>query len=298
MPFTNSPSNSLEQVPETGRWRFMDISPKFEAKLEKASYVSLLSDFEGKILPAHHPITRHVHRVVSDLLEASDLGTLHSSDPRKSPADDDGFWHDDPFAAARTSPDRGGKEWNLLVVNDPKIVNALASFGTIVVFTGILPVCRDEAGLAAVVGHGAHSFARHASERYSSSKVLILLAILLQAVGIDFGVARMLNYLLFKLPNSRTQELEADTLGMRIAARACYDPQSAVEMHARLARASESGGVVSTFELLRTHPVPERRIKHLEELVPEAHEIRSASPRCAGIRESIEQFLGNKNRWG
>lgn len=50
--------------------------------------------------------------------------------------------------------------------------------------------------------------ARHASERYSSSKVLILLAILLQAVGIDFGVARMLNYLLFKLPNSRTQELE------------------------------------------------------------------------------------------
>jgi hypothetical protein len=50
--------------------------------------------------------------------------------------------------------------------------------------------------------------ARHASERYSSSKILILLAILLQAVGIDFGVARMLNYLLFNLPNSRTQELE------------------------------------------------------------------------------------------
>lgn len=52
------------------------------------------------------------------------------------------------------------------------------------------------------------SVARHASERYSSSKILILLAILLQAVGIDFGVARMLNYFLFKLPNSRTQELE------------------------------------------------------------------------------------------
>lgn len=126
--------DSLEQVPETGRWRFMDISPKFEGKLEKASYASLLSDFEGKILPTHHPITRHVHRVVSDLLEASDLGTLHSSNPRKSPAEDDGFWNDDPFSAARphdhsTPPDRGGKEWNLLVVNDPKIVNALASFG-------------------------------------------------------------------------------------------------------------------------------------------------------------------------
>lgn len=112
----------------------MDISPKFEAKLENASYTSLLSEFEGKILPAHHPITHHVHRVVSDLLEASDLGTIRSSSPRKASADDDGSWHDDPFAAARsqdqhTSPGGGVKEWNLLVVNDPKIVNALASFG-------------------------------------------------------------------------------------------------------------------------------------------------------------------------
>ncbi|KAF8436894.1 peptidase family M48-domain-containing protein [Boletus edulis BED1] len=292
----------LEQVPETGRWRFMDISPKFEAKLEEASYASLLSEFEGRILPAKHPITRHVHRVVSGLLEASDLGTLGPSDPSVSPAVDDGFWRDDPFAAARphdphTSP--GGKEWNLLVVNDPKIVNALASFGTIVVFTGILPVCKDEQGLAAVVGHEiGHAVARHASERYSSSKILILLAILLQAVGIDFGVARMLNYLLFKLPNSRTQELEADTLGMRIAAKACYDPRSAVEMHTRLARASESGGVGFTLEFLRTHPVPERRIKHLEELVPEAYEIIAANPQCAGIRNSVEQFLGAITRWG
>ncbi|KAG8217380.1 peptidase family M48-domain-containing protein [Butyriboletus roseoflavus] len=219
----------LEQVPETGRWRFIDISPKFEGQLEKISYTSLLSDYEGKILPAHHPITRHVHRVVSDLLKASDLGTLHSSTPRKSPADVDGLWHDDPFSAAR-APDGVGKGWNLLVVNDPKVVNAMASLGTIVVFTGILPVCRDEAGLAAVVAHEiGHVVARHASERYSSSRVLILLAFLLQAVGIDYGVARMLNHLLFKLPNSRTQELEADTLGMRIAARACYDPQHAVE---------------------------------------------------------------------
>lgn len=132
--FTNTASTSLEQVPETGRWRFMDISPRFEARLEKASYTSLLSDFDGKILPPHHPITRHVHRVVSDLLEASDLGSLHVSNPRKSQADEDGFWHDDSFAAEsphdqHTSPDRAGKEWNLLVVNDPKMVNALASFG-------------------------------------------------------------------------------------------------------------------------------------------------------------------------
>ena len=171
--FIDSSPHSLEQVPETGRWRFMDISPRFEATLEKTSYTSLLSEFEDRILPANHPITRHVHRVVSQLLEASDLGMLQSSSTSKPSADDDGFWHDDPFAAARphdSSPAGGGKEWHLLVVNDPKIVNALASFGmclknsydtplndspgTIVVFTGILPVCKDEQGLAAVVGHG------------------------------------------------------------------------------------------------------------------------------------------------
>lgn len=106
----------------------MDISPRFEAKLENASYASLVSEFEGKILPAQHPVTRHVHRVVSHLLEASDLGTLRSSGLPKSLTDDDGFWHDDPMDS-HTSPDRSVKEWNLLVVNDPKIVNALASFG-------------------------------------------------------------------------------------------------------------------------------------------------------------------------
>lgn len=131
--FTNTVLDSLEQVPETGRWRFMDISPRFEAKLEKASYASLLSEFQDKILPPHHPITHHVHRVVSDLLEASDLGTLHSTNPRKPPADD-GLWSDDSFATTpprdhHASSDGTVKEWNLLVVNDPKIVNALASFG-------------------------------------------------------------------------------------------------------------------------------------------------------------------------
>ncbi|KAG6379069.1 hypothetical protein JVT61DRAFT_11505 [Boletus reticuloceps] len=67
-------------------------------------------------------------------------------------------------------------------------------------------------------------------------------------------------------------------------------------MHTRLAKASENGGF--TLEFLRTHPVPERRIKHLEELVPEAYEIIAANPRCAGIRDSIEQFLGGITRWG
>lgn len=87
-------------------------------------------------------------------------------------------------------------------------------------------------------------------------------------------------------------------------------------MHKRLAKASETGGLGSKVELLRTHPLPERRIKvgqiaycfkicdesvapqHLEELVPEAYEIRASNLRCAGVRDSIQQFLGGISRWG
>ncbi|KAF9228591.1 hypothetical protein BS17DRAFT_772208 [Gyrodon lividus] len=292
----------LEPVPETGRWRFMDISPKYEAKLAQAAYAELLSEFQGKILPADHPITRHVHRVITDILEASNLGTLHSSEPQRSLSGSDDLWHDDPFSTARpyrssSTMESGRKEWNLLVVNDPRVVNALATFGNIVVFTGILPICKDEQGLAAVLGHEiGHVVARHAPERYSSSKVFILIAFLLQSIGLDIGVTNLLSKLLLELPNSRTQELEADTIGMRITARACYDPQATLEMQERLAKYEQAHGG-SSLEFLRTHPGAMRRIQHLEELVAEAQSIRASSPQCAGMHDSIKQFLVDMGRW-
>ncbi|KAH7889853.1 peptidase family M48-domain-containing protein [Phlebopus sp. FC_14] len=283
----------LEQVPETGRWRFMDISPKYEARLAETAYAELVSEFQGKILPANHPITRHVRRVVTDILQASNLGVLHATKPRRSSALSDEFGWDEPFmqGGPHTTAERGGKEWNLLVVNDPKIVNAMATFGNIVVFTGILPICKDEQGLAAVLGHEiGHVVARHAPERYSSSKVLILFAFLLQSVGLDVGISQLLSKLFLELPNSRVQELEADSIGMHLIAKACYDPHAAIEMHNRLAKHEMAFGGTS-LEFLRTHPGSSRRIQHLEELVPEAYSIRAGSPQCAGIRDSVDKFL-------
>jgi len=153
-------------------------------QLAQVAYNELLAEFRGKILPSNHPITRHVQRVVTSILESSDLGHLRSSEPRRSVAQAiDDFWSEDPFTTGRPSgesstPESGGTEWNLLVVNDPSIVNAMATFGSlsnylsglqlslthtlvtgnIVVFTGILPICKDEDGLAAVLGHGALFF--------------------------------------------------------------------------------------------------------------------------------------------
>ncbi|KAG1895298.1 peptidase family M48-domain-containing protein [Suillus fuscotomentosus] len=286
----------LEQVPGTGRWRFMDISPKYEKNLAQAAYNELLAEFRGKILPSDHPVTRHVQRVVNRILESSDLGHLSSSEPSRSlVGTPDDFWSEDPFTTGRpaesSTPESGGKEWNLLVVNDPSIVNAMATFGNIVVFTGILPICKDEQGLAGVLGHEiAHVVARHASERYSSSKVFLALAVLLQTVfGFDFGITNLISTLLLELPNSRTQEYEADTIGMQLTAKACFDPQAAVEMHARLAQYEKAHGATS-LEFLRTHPGAERRIKHLEELIPEAYSTQASSPQCAGTQDSLNRF--------
>jgi len=94
------------------------------------------------------------------------------------------------------------------------------------VFTGIIPVAKDEDGLAAILGHGqfhkfcttgsvltrgteiAHVVARHNAERYSSMKVLLAFATLLEVLGLDVGIAKLLTTYLLDLPNSRTQELE------------------------------------------------------------------------------------------
>jgi len=98
--------------------------------------------------------------------------------------------------------------------------------GNIVVFTGIIPVAKDEDGLAAILGHGppsklcvarfntkscteiGHVVARHNAERYSSMKVLLGFSTLLEVLGLDYGIARLLTTFLLDLPNSRKQELE------------------------------------------------------------------------------------------
>ncbi|CDO76585.1 hypothetical protein BN946_scf184950.g11 [Trametes cinnabarina] len=271
----------LEQVPETGRWRFMDISPKYEAALAQTAHQELLREFKGKVLPPNHPVARHIRRVVTRILEANGLGTLDAPDVHKRLMPLDGFVS--PSDIERIPPEVGGKEWHLFVVNDDRIVNAMASFGDIVVFTGILPVAKDENGLAAVLGH----VARHAAERYSSMKVFIFLAAILDVIGIPFS--GMLARLLYDLPNSRTQELEADKIGLRLTSRACYDPEAVPEMFNRLGRLEQamSGRHI---DFLTTHPASEKRAKALREMLPEAYAVQAASPMCGSTADHMAKF--------
>lgn len=80
------------------------------------------------------------------------------------------------------------------MIDDKKTKNAFVlPGGKIFVFTGILPVCANEDGLASVMGHEvAHQVARHSAERMSSLKVLTVLGFALEAVGLDIGISRLL----------------------------------------------------------------------------------------------------------
>jgi predicted Zn-dependent protease len=161
--------------------------------------------------------------------------------------------------------------WEFRVINDPDNVNAFCvPGGKVAVYTGIFSIAKDEAGLAVILGHEvAHALLRHAGERMSQSQLLgtgLALAgasgvnpQILQALGLgaSFGVV---------LPFSRSQESEADHVGLILMAKAGYDPRVALELWSRMARKEKS----APADFLSTHPGPEARIQQLEAWMPEA----------------------------
>ncbi len=169
--------------------------------------------------------------------------------------------------------------WEFKVVDDAKVVNAFAlPGGKVVVYTGILPYSKDEAGLAFLISHEVgHVIARHGGERISRELVLQLgleglnAAIAnkspaaVQGINQAYGVAATLGVL---LPFTRSQEVEADRIGLILMAKAGYDPREAPKFFERMMKSDE--GKTSVPEFLSTHPADETRLLRLNEFIPEA----------------------------
>lgn len=171
-----------------------------------------------------------------------------------------------------------GFKWEFNLI-DSKEVNAWCMpGGKVAVYSGILPVTKDDAGLATVMGHEiAHAVAKHSSERASKAAVAEGVGSLLgaatagksaatqQVLGSLYGVGAQAGYL---LPNSRTQELEADHLGLIFMSMAGYEPSNAISFWQRMA--SASGSNQKPPEFLSTHPADETRIAQIRKDLPEA----------------------------
>ena len=164
-------------------------------------------------------------------------------------------------------------KWDYMIINAPKTVNAAAiAGGRIIIFTGILPVARDDAGLATIIGHEVgHVMAHHTAERISQDQLLSVLAAAAGAAGGgDLAVAAvgLGGQVGILLPYSRAHENEADHIGLLLMAKAGYDPRESVALWKRMSEAG--GGSGRGPEFLSTHPNPETRISNLQALMPKA----------------------------
>lgn len=168
-------------------------------------------------------------------------------------------------------------KWEYNLVNDETVNAWCMPGGKIVFYTGILPICQSETGIAVVMGHEvAHALADHGAQRMSAGMLQQLGAVagniaikdpqkrnmFNQAYGIGSQVGVM-------LPFSRSHETEADRIGLQIMAIAGYNPDEAAELWKRMK--ANSGGQVPP-EFMSTHPSNDTRINNLTAWAPLAKE--------------------------
>lgn len=180
------------------------------------------------------------------------------------------------FAERGMSDQLVGYEWEFNLIEGDQVNAWCMPGGKVAFYTGILPICGSEAGIAVVMGHEiAHAIAEHGNERMSQGLILQMGGAALSeavknqpeqtqslymtafAVGAQFGAM---------LPYSRKHESEADHMGLIFMAMAGYDPHEAPKLWERMA-ASGGAGVP---EFMSTHPSDETRIRQLNDLMAEA----------------------------
>ena len=234
---------ACQTVPITGRHQLMLLPEDQEVQMGLSAYKDVLS--KGKVSKdavRNDQLTRVGHRIAQ--------------------------------ATGRTD-----YQWEFRVLEDKQVNAFCLPGGKVAVYTGILPITRDEAGLAAVVGHEvSHAIARHSGERLSQQ---LGVQVGLTAIGVGVqaynpqlaqaGVPLLsgLATLGILLPYSRAQESEADHLGLIYMAKAGYDPSAARDLWVRM---SESSKGQKPPQFLSTHPADETRIRQIEGWLPEARQ--------------------------
>ncbi|MBK7903529.1 MAG: M48 family metallopeptidase [Proteobacteria bacterium] len=173
--------------------------------------------------------------------------------------------------AVKMRPDSAKWQWSVQVIDDPKTVNAWCmAGGRMALYTGlIMKVDPTDDELAQVMGHEiAHALANHTAERMSTAMAanagILAAGILSDNPGQAMAITAAAATVAIKLPNSRASENEADQIGIELAARAGYDPRSAVTLWQKMAKVGGS----APAEFLSTHPSDATRQQRLGALAP------------------------------
>lgn len=252
-----------------GRSQFVDLKPEQEMQLGLQAYQEILSKSDvvkpgdpryGKALEVVEKITERLVQTIKTseaFLETSGLKKYQSR-----------------FADF---------QWEVRLVRDDQVNAFCLPGGKMVVYTGILPVCQNDAALATVMGHEiSHALGRHGAERMAHQKMAQIglgaagatlpgdrqerdRVIGLMSAGAKLGI----------LKYGRDHESEADRMGLYLMAAAGYDPTESVRFWERMQQSSKGG---SPPEFMSTHPSHKTRIDDLNRWMPEAMKLYNASP--------------------
>ncbi|WP_346763831.1 M48 family metallopeptidase [Wenzhouxiangella sp. XN24] len=225
----------------TGRRQLMLVSPDQAIASSRAAYTQQMQAFDEKgLIKAEGEIVERVNRITGRVVAQ----------------------------AIAQYPNTADWDWSIEVIDDPETVNAWAmAGGRMAIYTGLIEqtdATDDE--IAQVIGHEiAHALAHHTAERMS---VVMASQMGVLAAGIATGDQRVMTgaaaaaLLAINLPNSRAAEVEADRIGIELAARAGYDPDAAASLWRKMAEAGGAGPP----EFLSTHPSPGNRQETLARL--------------------------------
>ncbi len=239
-------------VPVTGRTQLRFVSPRTMLSMSQQQYSQFLK--ENK-LSSNTEAASMVRKVGTDIQRAVERY----------------------FTEEGLTDELDNYDWEFNLIESEEANAFCMPGGKIAVYEGILPITRDENGVAVVIGHEVgHAVAGHHAERMSHLLTVQLggmgLAMAMadrpkatqQLWAIAFGLGAQVGFI---LPYSRLQEYEADRLGLIFMAMAGYDPEHAIDFWERLA-ASKKGSSPPAF--LSTHPTDAQRIEHIKSLIPEA----------------------------
>ena len=245
---------ACDSAPVTGRSQMMLVSEGEERQLGAQAYRQVLASEQQSRNPEFNALVDKVGRRIAQAAE-------------RPPAN---MWKAPHYS------------WEFRTIENSAPNAFCLPGGKVAVYSGLLPITRTEAGLATVIGHEvAHALARHSAERLSDQKVVsgatmlagVGLAVACGRTGATYapmamaamGAGASVGIL---LPMSRTQESEADHIGLVLMALAGYDPHEAIGLWERMRALSR--GQKKQPEWLSTHPTDDARLADIRHWVPQA----------------------------